>query len=322
MSHELEMVGKDAQMAYVGDVPWHGLGVKVPADLTPQQMAKSAGVDWNVETIPAHVEINGKQVEIGKSALVRSTDKKILDVISNDWNPCQNVDAFEFFNDFISAGDMEMHTAGSLKDGKIVWALAKVKDSSFELFNGKDRVDSYLHFTNPHQYGQSIDVRFTPIRVVCNNTLSLSLGMKSKNMVKISHRAQFNADEVKLALGVAADKLKTYKESAMFLSEKRYTNESMENYFKRVFPYMSSDPKKATELSRNAKLASEDYLTGQAGAELGEGTYWQLFNTVTYMTDHVMGRTADNRLSSAWYGSNRNLKVRALETALEMANEA
>ena len=82
----------------------------------------------------------------------------------------------------------------------MVWALAKVKDS-FDLFGG-DTVESYLLFSNPHQYGKSIDVRFTPIRVVCNNTLSLSLSMQAERQVKVGHRVEFNPGEVKEALGI------------------------------------------------------------------------------------------------------------------------
>ena len=156
-------------MAYAGETPWHGLGQRVPGDLTPAQMLTSAGLDWSVDKIQSFVNINGKQVYTGKDALVRSSDGRILDVVSQDWNPLQNEEAFEFFNDFVCSGDMEMHTAGSLKHGQIVWALAKVKES-FDVFGG-DQVDSYLLFTLPHKFGQSIDVRFTPIRVVCNLSL-------------------------------------------------------------------------------------------------------------------------------------------------------
>ena len=101
MAHEIEMVNGKAQMAYVGDVPWHGLGVRVPADLTPEQMLEAAGLNWSVRKIPAHVEINGSQIAIGQSALVRSFDDEILDVVSDDWNPVQNETAFEFFNEFV-----------------------------------------------------------------------------------------------------------------------------------------------------------------------------------------------------------------------------
>jgi phage/plasmid-like protein (TIGR03299 family) len=322
MAHELEFVNGKAQMAYAGDVPWHGLGTKVSNDLTPEQMLKAAGLDWTVDPVELFAEVGDKRLATGHRALVRSSDQRVLDVITDDWNPVQNQAAFEFFNDFVAHGDMSMETAGSLKDGKIVWALAKVKES-FDLFGGKDRVDAYLHFTNPHSYGQSIDVRFTPIRVVCNNTLTLSLNTKSKNMVKVSHRREFDADMVKEALGVAKHKLDKYKEMAQFLSQKRYNDENVVDYFKRVFPVLTTKADSKKELSNSAERALDIVkFDSQPGAEYGKGTFWELFNTVTYMTDHEIGRSVDARLTSAWYGANKNLKTKALETAVEMADAA
>lgn len=319
MAHELEFVDGNAQMAYVGDVPWHGLGVKVPADLTPDQMLGVAGLNWTVEKVPAYAKIDGTDVAIGRSALVRSRDNSILDIVSDDWNPVQNEEAFEFFNEFVMAGDMEMHTAGSLKNGQIVWGLAKVKES-FELFKG-DRIDSYLLFSNFHKYGFSTDVRFTPIRVVCNNTLTLSLNSKVERMVKVSHRKVFDPGNVKEMLGIATDKLSKYKEMAEFLGSKQAKGEDIVEYFTRVFPVTGSNDKKKKEISKNAQIAI-DILHTQPGAEHAEGSWWQPFNAVTYMTDHLVGRSSDTRLTSAWYGANKGLKTKALELAVEMAEAA
>jgi len=319
MAHELEFVDGKAQMAYVGDVPWHGLGVRVPADLTSEQMLQAAGLDWTVEKVPAFATIAGEQVAIGQSALVRNRDNKILDVVSDDWNPVQNAEAFDFFNEYVQAGDMEMHTAGSLKQGQIVWGLAKIKDS-FELFKG-DQIDAYLLFSNFHKYGFSTDVRFTPIRVVCNNTLTLSLNSKVERMVKISHRKQFNPGNVKEMLGIATDKLAKYKEMAAFLGSKKAKDEDIVEYFCRVFPVSGSNEKKSKEVSKNAEIAL-DILHTQPGAEFAEGTWWQPFNAVTYLTDHLAGRSADTRLTSSWYGNNKNVKTKALELAVEMAEAA
>jgi phage/plasmid-like protein (TIGR03299 family) len=318
MAHELEIVNGKAKMVYAGAVPWHNLGKEISPDLTPDQVLAEAGLDWEVSKVPAFANIAGKQTAVGWSALVRSEDNKVLDVVSDDWNPVQNQEAFEFFNDFIAEGDMEMHTAGSLRGGQIVWALAKVKDS-FELFGG-DRVDSYLHFTNFHKYGCSTDVRFTPIRVVCNNTLTLSLNKNVERMVKVSHRHEFDGNNVKLMLGVAQEKLSKYKEMAKFLGAKRYTADSMVDYFKSVFPVSGPENSKK-EISKSAKTAL-GVVDTQPGAEFARGSFWQLFNTVTYLTDHLAGKTADTRLQSAWYGSNKMLKTRALETAIEMAEAA
>ena len=106
MAHNLEMINGVAQMAYAyrnaGDLPWHGLGTKVSNDLTPLQMLEAAGLDWRVNTQPCFTMIDDKRQKIGKQALVRDSDNKILDIISDDWKPMQNEDAFKFFNEFVA----------------------------------------------------------------------------------------------------------------------------------------------------------------------------------------------------------------------------
>ena len=311
-------------MAYAGEVPWHGLGVPVSNDLTPAQMMEKAGLNWQVREVDTFIEYNGSKQFTGNKCLVRETDGRILTTVGENWNPVQNETAFEFFSDFVMEGNMEMHTAGSLKDGQMVWALAKVKDS-FELFGG-DTVESYLLFSNPHQYGKAIDVRFTPIRVVCNNTLTLSLESKAERSVRIGHRVEFDPSEVKQALGIAAEKLETYKDMATFLGKKRFTSDSYIEYLNTVFP-RTADKKvqgkalSVDTLSRNAKLAY-DSLESQPGAKFAEGSWWQAFNSVTFITDHVQGRNEDNRLYSSWFGGNQVRKRDALKTAIEFAEAA
>ena len=318
MAHNVET------MAYAGEVPWPGLGVPVSNDLTPNQMMKKAGLDWTVEQIDSYVTVGDKKIPTGMKALVRSSDNKVLTNIGQVWNPVQNEDAFNFFSEYVLKGDMEMHTAGSLKGGQLVWALAKVKES-FDLFGG-DTVESYLLFSNPHKYGFSIDVRFTPIRVVCNNTLSLSLEAKAERSVKVGHRTEFNADEVKKALGIASAKLSQYKEMAEFLGSKRYNIDNLIEYYNTVFPRTADKRVQNQELSvetlsKNAKAAF-DAIELQPGAKYAEGSWWQAFNSVTYVTDHLQGRNPDNRLYSSWFGGNQIRKRDALKTALEFAEVA
>ena len=318
MAHQVET------MAYAGEVPWHGLGVPVSNDLTPVQMMEKAGVDWRVDEVECFIKTRNGDVPTGQKALVRSTDDRILTTVGENWNPVQNADAFDFFAEYVNAGDMEMHTAGSLKDGQIVWALAKVKDS-FELFDG-DRVDSYLLFSNPHQYGKSIDIRFTPIRVVCNNTLTFALDSMSDRQVKVGHRTVFDASSVKETLGIATDTMQKYKEVAAFLGSKRFTQDTYIEYLNRVFPRTSdkrirSGMDKIEQMSRNAKLCY-DALEQQPGAEYAEGSWWQAFNSVTFITDHVQGRNQENRLANSWFGYNQTRKREALKTAIEFAEVA
>jgi phage/plasmid-like protein (TIGR03299 family) len=319
MAHELEIVNGEAQMAYVGDVPWHGLGTEVSPDLSPEEFQVAAGLDWDVtkETMKTESGI----IIPNKQALVRSSDGTVLDVVGKGWNPVQNSEAFEFFNEYVEAGDMEMHTAGSLKNGQMVWALAKTKES-FELFNG-DLTENYFLFTNPHQFGKSINIRMTPIRVVCNNTLTLSLSKQSDQMVSVNHRKAFDPDEVKEQMGIAREKMIQYRSMAEFLGSKRFNRENVTQYFNEVFgaPAKEKENNVIPFTSRNAKTAMENLET-QPGANFAEGSWWQAFNAVTYMTDHLQGRGNDARLQSAWYGRNRKVKLGALEKALEYAEAA
>jgi phage/plasmid-like protein (TIGR03299 family) len=308
-------------MAYAGETPWHSLGTKIADDLSVDAMMKAAGLDWKVEKVPAYVDIKGKQIQTGQSALVRETDGRILDVVPNDWNEVQNHEAFEFFREWVDAGDMQMHTAGSLDDGRRIWVLAKTKEK-FEVF-GNDLVEGYFLLSSPHIYGYSFDARATNVRVVCNNTLTLALKEKADVGVRLSHRTKIDIDEVKSMVGLSKKQMGTYKELAEYLGTRRATPENVIQYFKDVFPLTGKvdDEKRIAKLSRPGQQAL-DVLHTQPGAEFAEGSWWQAFNAVTYVVDHELGRNADSRLNSAWFGFNRARKVKALEKAVEYADAA
>jgi phage/plasmid-like protein (TIGR03299 family) len=318
MAHQLEMINGQAQMAYRASagLPWHGLGVPVSDDMTPEQMMQAAGLDWTVSKVDTFIEFNGERVNTGTQALIRDTDGKILTQVGPGWNPVQNKDAFDFFTDFVEKGDMIMDTAGSLKDGRLVWALADVRDG-FTLFGG-DEVKGYLLFSNPHLYGKSIDVKFVLTRVVCNNTIAVALNEKGQPSVRVNHRSQFNAERVKEILGISHNKVINFKEAAAFLGSKRYAKSDLQNYYGEVFGRSSKEDK---DLSRTAEEAMELVET-QPGADFAEGTWWNAYNVVTYMADHKLGRSNDTRLASAWFGGNAKRKIDALNLAVDIAKAA
>lgn len=312
MAHEIEIIDGKAQTAYVGNKPWHGLGVKLEEGVTPNEMMIAAGLDWTVEKQNTFIEIGDKKVYTNTDALVRSTDNKILDIVGRDWNPVQNAEAFDFFCDFVEKGDMKMDTAGSLKEGKIVWALAKLKND-FTIFNG-DHVKGYLLFSNPHQYGKSIDVRFCAERVVCNNTLVMALAESSKGFAKINHRSKFDAERVKSIIGISSNKMDDFKKVAEFIGSKQYKQVDVIKYYGEIF---GKSEAKGKDLTRSGEQAME-ILESQPGNEFQKGSFWQLFNSITYVTDHVLGRGDDTRMESAWFGMNATKKQKALTLAVDM----
>jgi phage/plasmid-like protein (TIGR03299 family) len=299
------------------ELPWHGLGIPVEANLTPKQIQKVAKLNWTVEKVPCYAIINGKKTLVARQALIRNSDNSILDIVSDDWNPVQNDEAFEFFTEYCKEGEMTMETAGSLRNGQIVFGLAKINEA-FDLFKGNDKIQSYMLFTNPHKYGWSTSVSFTPIRVVCMNTLCLSLSTTTNDkIVRVNHRKEFIAEEAKKTLGIARKKLSEYKERAQLLSTRKANQTDIVEYFKHLFPVLSKK-EEPRELSLPAKKLLET-VTTQPGAEFGEGTWWQPYNAVTFYLDHEAGRTQDSRLTSAWFGAGRKLKVKALNEAVTKA---
>jgi phage/plasmid-like protein (TIGR03299 family) len=318
MAHMLEMINGQAQMAYRASkgAPWHRLGVPVSDDMTPEQMMKAAGLDWTVRKVDTFIEFNGERINTGTQALIRETDGKILTEVGSGWNPVQNSEAFEFFADFVAKGDMIMDTAGSLNDGRRVWALADVRDG-FTLFGG-DEVKGYLLFSNPHLYGNSIDIKFVLTRVVCNNTIAVALNEKGQPSVRVNHRAKFNAERVKEVLGLSHRKVEKFKEAAEFLGSKRANVVDIQDYLGKIFGESSKEDQK---LSRTAETVMEAIET-QPGADFQKGTWWPVLNSVTYACDHVLGRSDDTRLASAWFGGNAKRKIEALDLALEMVKAA
>lgn len=307
--------------------PWHinmtkGRSVPVDPSCSPDDMIKAAKLDWTIERTGLYADINGDKIYSGKDALYRSDTGDILTEAGPNWHEVQPEEFSNFFYDFCTEGSMEMNTMGSLFAGKRLFALAKV-DAEFSLFRGRDRIESYFLFSNPIEYGQSLDLRFTPTRVVCNNTLTVALKGQNKDMgVRLSHRKKFDAEEVKELLGMAREQLDGYKEAAEFLAGKRWTVDALKEYYMDIWPVRGERKKKdPNELTQTGKMAMAA-LDTQPGAELGEGSWWQAYNSVTYLIDNVLGKTKESRLNNAQFGHGRKLKVKALNKAIELAEAA
>lgn len=328
MSHEVET------MAYANEVPWHGLGVQVSDNLTPAQMLEAAGLDWKVEK-KALVVDDLDHTLTSHFAMVRDSDQKILGICGQEYQPTQNHDVFEFFDKFCKAGDMKMETAGSLHGGKRVWGLAKINGGF--MLGGKDEVEGYILLDNPHIWGRSLQILFTPIRVVCNNTLTAALrnNTNQENTFRMSHDRAFD-DQIKQQaaekVGLAMKALDVFKDKAEFLAQKRAKDQKVLEFFsKLVNPDLFQTAQEMSEdgtvnrsdLGRTVNRLM-DIVHTQPGADLktSAGTWWGAFNAVTYYYDHVAGTDQDKRLTSAWFGSAATRKRQALDLAVEFAEAA
>lgn len=320
MAHRIET------MAYAGATPWHGLGVPVDADIDVDDMLVRAGLDWSVDKVPLHIHRRGgEQAVPGHYALVRNSDDSVLSVVGSTYEPVQNRDALEFFREFCDAGDMTLETAGSLSGGRRVWALASIRDG-FRLVGG-DEVSGYLLLTNPHTRNEALVAQFTPVRVVCQNTLAMALRGGGSGVFRHRHMAAFDPERARQALGLARVQLAEFHEAATFLAGKRYDRDTVTRFFAATFePWRAdNDDTPVTELARLPRVAQAlDALETQPGADTraAAGTWWGAVNAVTFLADHRLGRSAATRLASAWYGEARQFKLRALARAIDLAKGA
>jgi len=160
----------DQSMAYVGKTPWHQLGVPVEDNLTSEEFLKAADLDWEVELAPVTTTIPGTSVpiQVGWSAYRSDTLKMLSKYVGEDYKVVQNREAFEIL-ERITDGKIKWETAGHVFGGRIVWVLG----STDPMYIGdEDRVNNYFLFTTSHDRSRALTLGYTPIRVVCYNTLS------------------------------------------------------------------------------------------------------------------------------------------------------
>jgi phage/plasmid-like protein (TIGR03299 family) len=317
-------------MAWTGETPWHGLGEKVSNDLTPIQMLKAAHLDWKVVKRELYFQKNdGEKEKVeDKFGLIRESDESFLSVVGKTWKPVQNEVAIDFFKKFVEAGHMTMETAGSLWDGRYIWALARI-GSDFSL-SKTDKVHGYLLLMSPHVFGHSMAIQFTPIRVVCWNTLTYALGSKLKgdgSGFRMPHSTEFN-DSVKaqaeVALGLAKEQMIEFKEASILLTKAKAKPEDVEQYFCEVLHFDPKDAvKKKNGDDKEPRMLPKfrEALTFAPGQQLNtaNGTWWGAVNAVTAVIDHQAGRERSTALKAAWVGGHVNLKQRAFQLALDRA---
>ena len=225
------MVHAVENMAFVGDVPWHGLGTQISADMPLDEIQAAAGLDWTVK-LEANHKADGSPID-ASYYIERESDGQILGkCVTEAYLPVQNSTMFEFFQPFVDAGSLYVHTAGSLFDGAKVWAMA-TPNEGFTL-DGDDTVVSNLVFTLDHSGMRANSCLFSPIRVVCNNTWTLAKNTASQ-IVKHNHKVPFDADVMVTALGMFQSEFSQFEELAKKMAAKVLTGEEEIDFFRTVF---------------------------------------------------------------------------------------
>lgn len=223
-------------MFSVREKPWHGLGTIVHEAPTSADAIRLAGLDWTVVQEPIYTNFN-KPVE-GYRANVRSSDRKVLGVVSDRYKVVQNVDAFSFTDELLGKG-VSYETAGSLQEGKKVWLLARLPR---EYIIAGEKISPYLVFSNTHDGSGSVKVAVTPVRVVCNNTLNLALDTARRSFSMIhTGNIQDKIQEAKDTLFLVEEYMDCLGVEFEQLRRQKITDRQLEEYIEQLLP-MEKEP--------------------------------------------------------------------------------
>ena len=317
MAHLVESI------AFANATPWHGLGKRLSAKQPIEVWAQQSGLSFEIKETPVRFmsESAGSLGAImsfpEQKVLYRSDTKAPLSVVSQRYKVVQPSEILEFYRDLTEISGFELETAGVLKAGRKIWALAKTNQSAS--LKGNDVVNGYLLLATACDGTLATTAQFTSIRVVCNNTLAVALASGSE-AIKVPHSTSFDPQAVKKQLGVSVSSWDDFMYRMKTLSDRKVKSQEAMNYFLRVFTDQSAA---ATGLNneRAMKKVLALYEGSGKGAELAssKATAFGLLNSVTEYVDHERrARSADHRLESAWFGAGATLKKKALDQALLM----
>ncbi len=344
MAHELMNDGKGkACMMYVGEVPWHGLGRKLTSPPTAEKAIQEAGLNWRVSKTPLfyHESIAVTGIVPGYYAVVPDEGwvkepRPVFGVVTDQYKPLQNSEAFSFFDPLIENKQATYETAGALGEGERVWVMAKLNKTMRIGKSGNDEVKQYLLLSNSHDGKSAVQIKFTPIRVVCNNTLSMAL--QDGQAMKIEHTQDVHSQmEIAQALfeNISSQYAKI-EDAFQRMASFNITKKIMDEYFENVFPdptppqgkkgeeRYESDKRRAARDRECCKILFENPRNKLPGTA---NTVWAIYNAVTDYVDHrhsTGSKSALNssaRLKSIWFGKGSSIKIHAFDTALNTVDK-
>lgn len=329
MAHQVET------MAYVGDKPWHGIGRELSPNQPIDVWARESGMNWRIES--ADVSYTAKN-SAGQNIIMPYCDHKVLyrsdtldalSVVSQRYQEVQPREILEFYRDLTEKADFELETAGVLKGGRKLWALARTGQSA--TLKGKDVSHGYVLLATACDGTLATTAQFTSIRVVCNNTLAISLADNRGGVVKVPHSTVFDGEKVKAQLGLSISTWDEHNYQMKQLSERRVTQAEATNFLNRVFndadyniiPFATNQRQNSSVIP-NAKAMNQimAMFNGQGrGADLdsAKDTAYGLLCSITEFVDHERrAMSMDHRLDSAWFGTGAILKQKGLEEAMRL----
>lgn len=323
---------------FVAERPaWHRKGI-VGKVATAAECIEKAHLDWTVSKKPIFANApSGGGYErftltdnfvVVRDDLWNTSERRYFGVVGNKYEPLQNTEAFEFFDSVVGEGRACYHAAGALFDGRRVWVLVKLPQDVVVI--GDDVVEQYLAITNSHDGTSSVQIYFTPVRIVCWNTLCMSLG-NAKREMRVRHTAGIR-DRMQVAakiMGIVGQQSAEMGVVFTAMTRVQLTGQTLKDYYHSLWPEPKpkKDEEEVTSRTRGThdrrmwtltKIFEESSAIAKvAGAR---GTLWGAYNAVTDFVDHYQRQDeGDKQFERTMFAGGRDVKLDAFSKAREFA---
>lgn len=302
---------------------WHGLGTVVDTAQTAKEAITLAKLDYNVkkvdlfqgETLSGLLKVNDHK------AIIREDTRALMGITTKKYQIVQNTEAFNFFDVIVGEGQAIYHSAGALGQGERIWILAKLPNDI--VVNKDDVVEKYLCLTNSHDGKSALRMYFTPVRVVCQNTLNMSM-QDAKNGLSIRHMGNLNVEieEARRILGISINYYNQFETIVKTMETKEMQVKELEAYFDKVLGI--NDEVEASTRKENQKDELKVLFENGKGQKTGNRhSLWKAYNAVTehvdwYKTVKNMDEDKSNKLKNIWFGTGAKMKELAYKEAVAL----
>lgn len=290
-------------------------GTKIEGKTSVQEAMEKAGLNYDVELKECYTTINDVTIQVPKTKVtIRTDNNTVLGVVGDRYNPLKNVEAFQWFDEFINNDVATIEHAGQLGKSGIVFVQAKINTDPVEIIKG-DAIESYITLMNSFNGKTNVIAAFTPFRLFCQNQLP---ALKASNKLSLKHTKNLHIglEKIREIMDVHNREFKATTEQLRFLSNKGVNKKDLEKYVKLVFGN-EENPEKEMRKSK-VETIEELFYNGRGASEKTHNLYGA-YNAVNEYLNWEAGRTTETRLTSLWTGVNASINKKALEIATELA---
>jgi phage/plasmid-like protein (TIGR03299 family) len=325
MAHNLNKT-KTGEVAFatVNEIAWHKLGTVVEKKMTSADAIKHAHLGYVVEKTPALAKINSKTHEVPEQFVTYRKDTgDIFGIVGSRYEIVQNKDAFTFFDAIVGDGAAIYETAGALGKGERLFITAKLPK---HIKVGSDVIEQYIILTSTHDGSGAIRAAFTPVRIVCANTLQMAL-RNSQRMVSIRHtkNVQEQLKQAHKLMGIVADEANFMGQNFVGMSKMRITDKQL-----RAFITLAMHPEREQitkgEFDKDFSKRFEnlvDEIVGYATTHETQltketkGTLYGAYNSISgYFQNVKQYDSAEDKVQTIVYGTGSRKTAHSMDIAL------